>query len=207
LYLVLIALGFDTILVRSNFMPGQCNSNLIPVVRLEPTASTSTQEKEQLYMLDVASAQPIEVPIPLHQLPHRRQAGGHWYEYRKHVLPGREESTHGRYQIGGSWFDPSSVSAPDSEKEVLIFEFDLAPRTLDYFPNARDMFVRPEMSPNFLKRPFLFRYLRLEGMEPDGSDNELVLVIGLRIVIATTTKRVVTEYKSYDELAIVKKVN
>jgi len=89
--LLLEVLGFDifpvTISWASGLMPG---THFGAVVQLSITES---------YLIDVGCGLPFWEPVPLHQLPYRRTAGGYPFEFRR-----SPEGLIQRFQIGGSYF-------------------------------------------------------------------------------------------------------
>lgn len=192
LHLILVALEFDTIVISGTFIPGIQDCHLMTIVRLD--------ENEE-YLLDVACGNPLDVPIPLHQLPYKRTILDDKeidisYEYRPLTTPiefANVEDDHGRFQVGGSLFLGEYKHEP---KERVRFTFSKIPRTFDYFQYPmHDIFTVPN---EFLRHPFLFRYLKHEFTEPE--DTEWVLIYGLYTMIGGKNGRKVTTYKTYEAI-------
>jgi len=95
--LVLETLGFDTFSVSISWAGGSMpGTHYALIVQLSITES---------YLIDVGCDLPIWEPVPLHQLPYRRIAGGYPFEFRR-----TPEGLIQRVQIGGSYFLGKYVS-------------------------------------------------------------------------------------------------
>ena len=173
LHLLLLALGFDAGVVGGTMLNGLRGAHVMVLVRLKDTEEGA--ESEGCYLLDAASANPLEVPVPLHQLPHRMMAGGCVYEFR--VLDAPSTATHGRFQIGGAFLRPppeididGRAAGPDSVLQSLRCEFDLSRRNfVDFQATTEQICTNP--GSRFLKCPLLFRYLDPHRWGRDLNDN------------------------------------
>ena len=201
--LLLAALGFDAFLVPGSMFRCPRGGHAITVVRLQKAES---QGPDGLYLLDVGCGNPLDVPVPLHELPHRRQAGGCEYEFRAlestdtgtNCLVSDPRSTHARFQIGGSFLriDNDDDNKTEQKKETVRCDFELARCDFaDFGEMMTHIFTDP--ASELLRVPLLFRYLQ-HG--PDPNLHEWVLIHGMKFLVAGRTKKQLTTYQTYDEI-------
>lgn len=98
--LILRTIGFDAFITAGNCLGSEVEgegNHCMCVVKIN--------EKE-IYAIDVGCGQPVDGPIPLHNLPYSGFAGGFRYEYKHNEVTNRYE----RWQLDGTCFRGKFVS-------------------------------------------------------------------------------------------------